>query len=106
MSLKEKLKHFWNVTLGEDYPTESNLEQQIANDPSLKELEKSQGRINQMEANLGNSNAPKGGKGNSRGNIVEQVVISPEAVKQLQQIKDAKVPAGKNKEDKGMELGE
>ena len=103
MSFKEKLKHFWNVTLGEDYPAETNLEQQIANDPSLKELEKSQGRINQMEANLGNSSAPKGGKSSARNKIIEQVTISPEAVKQMQQIKNAKVSARKSEEK---EIGE
>ncbi|MBR1802369.1 MAG: hypothetical protein IJ777_00080 [Clostridia bacterium] len=97
MSLKEKLKYFWNVTLGEDYPTEKTLEQAIATDSSLKELAESQARLDKMEANYGNS-GKKGGKGNSK--IVETVVISPEAVKQIQHAKESKVASKEDEQER------
>ena len=81
MKLKEKLSHFWNVTLGADYIEEIDIEKSTA--PEMKELKESLNRIKILEnrQELATS-TPKGGKGNS-GKVVETVAIDPRAVKAM-----------------------
>lgn len=84
MSVREKLAHFWNVTLGPDY-TDETLEQAIANDASLQELAESQARLNKMETSYGNNTGKKGGKGNGGKEIVQKVDVSSKVVEPVKE---------------------
>ena len=80
MSLKEKLIHFWNVTLGEDIQEQEDIE--TSNNPEYAELKKSLERVKVLEEKVTTSNnGKKGGKGNSgKSKVVETVEIDTSAV--------------------------
>lgn len=86
MSLRERISHFWNDTLGVDCPEEIDIS--ASNNPDDKELQESLSRVDEIEKKykvaLATSN--KGGKSNSGKNIVEQVEVnSSKAIKQAEQ---------------------
>ena len=88
MKLFERVKDFiicLNKALGVDIPTEPELGE---------ELIASQKRIDEMAKKLNNTTAPKSGKA---GITVEKVVISPEAVKKMQEVNKAKVNGGEER---------
>ena len=76
MKLKEKISHFWNVTLGVDCPDEVDILD--SNNLENAELIESMKRVNNLESKYKVSNSAKGGKGSnsSRDNkIVEKVKV-------------------------------
>ena len=75
MKIIEKLKKFWNVTLGPDY-SEEQIDLETTADPKWKDLKEALYNVKMMEPNQKTSNASKGGKGNSRMNV-EKVEIDP-----------------------------
>lgn len=80
MNLRERLSHFWNVTLGEDYPEMENIEE--SNDSKYAELKESLERVNAMASNFNKpSTGKKGGKGGKggKGSIVENVSVDEKA---------------------------
>lgn len=79
MKLKERLSHFWNVTLGEDYPEMEDIEE--SNDPKYAELKESLERVNAMESNF---NKPSTGKKGGKGSIVENITVDEKMLLKLQ----------------------
>ncbi|MCI9177567.1 MAG: hypothetical protein HFJ28_03110 [Clostridia bacterium] len=97
MKLKEKLSHFWNVTLGADYIEEIDIEKSTA--PEMKELKESLNRIKFLEKRQeAVTSTLKGGKGNSE-KVVETVVIDPRAVKAMADLAKAKQTVQKDGEE-------
>lgn len=98
MKLKERIKHFWNVTLGVDCPEEKNiLDSQRPEDEELKE---SLARIIDFEKKYKafSASSSKGGKGNSGKSIVEPIKIDDfKAMKEAKQ--KAAESKGKNVEE-------
>lgn len=83
MNLKQKLSHFWNVTLGEDYPEASNIDSklEIELNNSLKNTEKIEAKFYGNETS---NNEAKGGKGNSREIVPKAEVNTKEAIDAVQ----------------------
>ncbi len=81
MSILEKLRYFWDETLGVDCPDEIDIE--TSADPNYQELKASLDRVDEMEKTLYNTSNNKGGKGNTNA-VVEKVVINHEIAKESQ----------------------
>lgn len=61
MNLRERLSHFWNETLGVDYPETENIEQ--SNSPEYDELKASLSRVQAIEEKFSKpSTGPSTGK--------------------------------------------
>ncbi len=96
MSLKEKLSHFWNETLGVDCPEEIDI-----SDSQNPEIKESLARVGNLEKKYqASSTSNKGGKGNSGKGIVKQVEVnSVKAMKQAKQkVAESKGKTGEEKQ--------
>ena len=86
MSLKERISHFWNVTLGVDIPEQEDIE--TSSNPELAELKESLERVKALEekaTSKHNNGGKKGGKGKSK--VVETVTIDPREVLKVSEMK-------------------
>ena len=92
MKLLKELNHFWNVTLGADYPDEVNIEGDSA---EMQELQESLKRLENME-NKVNSTSSKSGKGGKGSQVVEKVKADEQKAIEELDIKASQKP----KEDK------
>ena len=101
MKVMEKLKKFWNETLGPDYPDGESAELKIdSTDPVVAELARSQKHVEDEENNYGNSGKAQ------RKEILEATKVDPKVLKKNG--KHSKV-AGKQepeKESADREIGE
>ena len=95
MKLKERLSHFWNVTLGEDYPEMEDIEE--SNDPKYAELKESLERVNKMENSF---NKPSTGKKGGKGSIVENVSVDEKAAAKVAEAKKGNKEQAKEIEEK------
>ncbi len=78
MNIKEKWKHFWNVTLGPDCAEEVDI--MDSNNPEYRVLQASLKKVNQMYDSLNSpsGNSTKASKGNSNRNpVVDKVNVKP-----------------------------
>ena len=95
MKLKERLSHFWNVTLGEDYPEMEDIEE--SNDPKYAELKEYLERVNAMESNF---NKPSTGKKGGKGSIVENITVDEKNAAKVAEAKRESKEQSKEIEEK------
>lgn len=95
MKLKERLSHFWTVTLGEDYPEMEDIEE--SNDPKYAELKESLERVNAMESNF---NKPSTGKKGGKGSIVENITVDEKNAAKVAEAKRESKEQSKEIEEK------
>ena len=95
MKLKERLSHFWNVTLGEDYPEMEDIEE--SNDPKYAELKESLERVNAMERKF---NKPSTGKKGGKGSIVENITVDEKNAAKVAEAKRESKEQSKEIEEK------
>lgn len=99
MNLKEKLSYFWNVTLGEDYPEEVNIEG--SNLPEYAELKASLSRVQAIEKNFSKpSTGPSTGKKGGKGSIVQNVSVDEKAAAEVAEAKKGNKEKAKEIEEK------
>ncbi len=101
MKIKEKLSHFWNVTLGEDYSDKNDIEN--IQDTNLKNILQNslKQNISQIEnkyyGNTTTSN--KQGAGKNKADLVEKVQTNPEAA--ISKIKQENIKANSDGKERG-----
>ena len=82
MNLRERLSHFWNETLGVDYPETENIEQ--SNSPEYDELKASLSRVQAIEEKFSKpSTGPSTGKKGGKGSIVQNVSVDEKLLLKL-----------------------
>ena len=91
MKIKEKLNHFWKVTLGPDYEEQIDIEN--STNPELQELKASLKRVKAMEKDLSYNNNAKGGKGR----VVQAVAVDHKTINLAKQ-KQTKITEKEGKE--------
>ena len=95
MNLKERLSHFWNETLGEDYPETENIEE--SDSPEYAELKASLSRVQAIEEKF---SKPSTGKKGGKGSIVENVSVDEKAAAKVAEAKKGNKEQAKEIEEK------
>ena len=86
MNLRKRLSHFWNKTLGEDYPETENIEK--SNSPEYAELKASLSRVQEIEAKFSKpSTGPSTGKKGGKGSIVKNVSVDEKVAAEVAEAK-------------------
>lgn len=99
MNLRERLSHFWNETLGVDYPEKVNIEK--SNLPEYAELKASLSRVRAIEKNFSKpSTGPSTGKKGGKGSIVQNVSVDEKAAAEVAEAKKGNKEQAKKIEEK------
>lgn len=99
MNLREILSHFWNETLGVDYPEKVNIEK--SNLPEYAELKASLSRVEEIEKDFSKpSTGPSTGKKGGKGSIVQNVSVDEKAAAEVAEAKKGNKEQAKEIEEK------
>ncbi len=99
MNLRERLSHFWNETLGVDYPEKVNREK--SNLPEYAELKASLSRVQAIEKKFSKpSTGPSTGKKGGKGSIVQNVSVDEKAAAEVAEAKKGNKEQAKEIEEK------
>lgn len=99
MNLRERLSHFWNETLGVDYPEKVNIEK--SNLPEYAELKASLSRVQAIEKKFSKpSTGPSTGKKGGKGSIVQNVSVDEKAAAEVAEAKKGNKEQAKEIEEK------
>lgn len=99
MNLRERLSHFWNETLGVDYPEKVNKEK--SNLPEYAELKASLSRVQAIEKKFSKpSTGPSTGKKGGKGSIVQNVSVDEKAAAEVAEAKKGNKEQAKEIEEK------
>ena len=99
MNLRERLSHFWNETLGVDYPEKVNIEK--SNLPEYAELKASLSRVQAIEKKFSKpSTGPSTGKKGGKGSIVQNVSVDEKAAAEVAEAKKGNKEQAKKIEEK------
>lgn len=99
MNLRKRLSHFWNETLGVDYPEKVNIEK--SNLPEYAELKASLSRVQAIEKKFSKpSTGPSTGKKGGKGSIVQNVSVDEKAAAEVAEAKKGNKEQAKEIEEK------